>query len=397
MFSLSFVKRSITVGLFSIIGLSTLGQNSAVAQVSNGGFENGFTDWTTFGDAQVTGAFSGSNPPEGSNHARLSPNTMMPLTIPQLADILQTDDQTLTDFLTDGFGDVPTMLQASGIQQVISATAGDQFSFQSNLFSNTSLVDAISFGSGVIDIGNISDRTDNFTILSRTAGSFEAFNPSQSFDGETDYTLYTVDVPFTADYLVTQGILVPIESAQSGILPVDPSDYAVLFDDYQLIPLANTGNPGSTQNNPIFPTSLIPGGFIIEAANSGDWVDPPLTDTYTYSMISESLFTRILDFPTGFNDLFTVSVGDNILGQFAPGEMVDFTSFPGGGVPTFTVSDINPLVDVEDPEGFPLRLEFNTPTASFMMQAPSVPESSTNLALLGLGILGITSSLRRVK
>jgi hypothetical protein len=84
-------------------------------------------------------------------------------------------------------------------------------------------------------------------------------------------------------------------------------------------------------------------------------------------MKSSSLFTSILDFPVGFADPFTVSTGSAVLGQFGPGQSVDFTRF-GGGVTEFTVTGISPLADAANPVAFPLQLGFNTPTATFEMQ-----------------------------
>jgi hypothetical protein len=137
------------------------------------------------------------------------------------------------------------------------------------------------------------------------------------------------------------------------------------------------------------------GTYTFTGAESGLWVDPPLTDGYRYTMTGSSVFTSILDFPMGFDDTFEVYVGTSFLGNFGPGDSVDFTSFAGGGVSEFLVRGINPLVDVENPAGFPLRLAYNTPTADFVMTAdPSsmssgpVPERA---ALITWGLLIIVT------
>ena len=109
------------------------------------------------------------------------------------------------------------------------------------------------------------------------------------------------------------------------------------------------------------------------------------------TMTGGSLFTNILDFPTGFDDTFEIFAGGSLLGSFGPGDSVDFTSFAGGGVSEFLVRGINPLVDVENPAGFPLQLAYNTPTADFVMTADSSPTSSgvvpENAALVTWGVL----------
>jgi hypothetical protein len=100
-------------------------------------------------------------------------------------------------------------------------------------------------------------------------------------------------------------------------------------------------------------------------------------------MDSASLFTSILDFPTGFAEPFDVIVDGTLLGSFGPGQSVDFVALLGHGVDRFTVAGITPLVDAADPAAFPLKLAFSTPTASFRMLA--VPEPGT------LGLVLITS------
>jgi hypothetical protein len=131
--------------------------------------------------------------------------------------------------------------------------------------------------------------------------------------------------------------------------------------------------PGLCQSNPTLPNMVEPGVFFFNSVPSGQWFDPPAVEAFEYVVLDGTLFSQILDFPTGFSDLFTVSVGGNVLGQFGPGQSVDFVSLLGGGVSEFTVSGINPLVDAEDPLGFPLQIAFTTPTGSFAMRAV-VPE-----------------------
>jgi hypothetical protein len=100
-------------------------------------------------------------------------------------------------------------------------------------------------------------------------------------------------------------------------------------------------------------------------------------------MASDSLFTKVLDFPTGFQNAFSVSAGGISLGQFAPGQNVDFGSFPGGGVSSFRVTGIAPLVDASNPAAFPIKLEFKTQTASFVM-----------LPLTGSPVISVTVDIK---
>jgi hypothetical protein len=156
------------------------------------------------------------------------------------------------------------------------------------------------------------------------------------------------------------------------------------------------GDPiiGLTQDNPFLPTRRIDNGWLIEDMPSGAWGDPPMTPGFHYTMVSDSLFSSILDFPTGIDsdNRFTVSVGDQTLGAFGPGQSVDFQALLGAAVSEFTISGIDPLVDSEDPTAFPLRLAFTTPTASFRMdplpEPQGVPEPGL---LLGMGAVAALS------
>ena len=119
---------------------------------------------------------------------------------------------------------------------------------------------------------------------------------------------------------------------------------------------------GGAQENPALPDSGDAGGWAFDGAESGTWFDPPVVPGYRYTMTSASLFEAILDFPTGFDAPFTVTVGDTPLGEFSPGDVVSL-----GGVSEFTITGIQPMVDAEDAAAFPIKLAFDTPTADFVM------------------------------
>lgn len=161
---------------------------------------------------------------------------------------------------------------------------------------------------------------------------------------------------------------------------------------------------GLTQNNPILPDIQRPGDFTFIRVVGSRWIDPPLAEGYAYSMLSSTLFTSILDFPTGFNAPFTVSVDGAVIGSYGPGESVDFTGFPDGGVPSFTVTGISPAVDPDDPAAFPLQVDFNTAQADFRMEAittsevivtidikPSSDDNSVNIGSNGVVPVAILS------
>ncbi|MGB5966817.1 MAG: hypothetical protein WBG70_00690 [Spirulinaceae cyanobacterium] len=137
---------------------------------------------------------------------------------------------------------------------------------------------------------------------------------------------------------------------------------------------------GSSQDNPVIPQRISRGRFRFVAVATGLWCDPPMVNAYSYEMTEGSLFTSIGDFPQGIDadNKFTVSVDGKMLGEFTPGQKVDFSDYQevlgnslqdGEGVTKFTISSIDPAVDGDDPVAFPVKLDFNTDTATFEMQA----------------------------
>ncbi len=140
--------------------------------------------------------------------------------------------------------------------------------------------------------------------------------------------------------------------------------------------------PGSSQDDPILPDNFddlsldnLP-TWIFEDVPSGAWYDPPSVSAYKFETTSASVFEEILDFPTGFSDPLEVLVGGTSLGTFGPGESVNL-----GGVSSFVVSGINPLVDAADPLAFPIQLAFDTPTASFTMTGVAAVPEATSIAV----------------
>ncbi len=135
---------------------------------------------------------------------------------------------------------------------------------------------------------------------------------------------------------------------------------------------------GGSQQFPILPT--IP-TFL--SGPSGRWFDPPAASGFDFTMTSASLFTSILNFPTGIDgdNSFQVWVNDQLFGNFNVGESVNF----GAGVSSFRITGIDPTVDGGDPMAFPIQLEFDTPSASFTMVP--IPESSSALLAAASGVM----------
>lgn len=201
---------------------------------------------------------------------------------------------------------------------------------------------------------------------------------------------------------LVDGWIVNIKSNQQELL-YHASNSQVLVTNVIIGDRPPVSIPGSSQNNPILPDITDKNRFIFRNVPSGLWYDPPTTYGFSFLTTSDSLFTEILDFPVGIDNdnLFTVSVGNQILGEFSPSKSVDFVALFGQGVSEFTITGIDPLVDATNPTAFPIKLAFNTETANFEMlalehpQSNSIPESSLEFALLIFGSFGLTFLLKK--
>jgi hypothetical protein len=137
-----------------------------------------------------------------------------------------------------------------------------------------------------------------------------------------------------------------------------------------------------TSTSPVATFINVTGGSVGTGTHSGEmtggWFDPPMADGYSFAMTGGSLFTDILNFPTGIDGdgAFHVWVGATNLGTFEVGERVNFVELLGAGVSSFRVTGINPSVDGGNSEAFPIQLAFNTTTADFTMTPLFLPGQS---------------------
>jgi hypothetical protein len=160
-------------------------------------------------------------------------------------------------------------------------------------------------------------------------------------------------------------------------------------------------NSGFSQQDPILPDLVVDGWQIFDDEPSNRWFDPPTPYGFEFQALGNTLFTSILDFPLGDDRYFSVSVGDNILGEFSPGNSVDFVSLFGSGVSSFKITDIDSPFGPTAETAFPIKLAFNNDVGSFKMRPIArpnpqpVPESSSIFSLLALGIWGASSLKKR--
>ena len=96
---------------------------------------------------------------------------------------------------------------------------------------------------------------------------------------------------------------------------------------------------GTTQSMPLKPDEIYETAlYRFSNVPSVLWFDPTPARGFAYEMTDgDVLFNRILDFPTDLNGPVTVSVDGQDLGQFGPGDSVDFVTLLGEGVRRFDV------------------------------------------------------------
>lgn len=148
---------------------------------------------------------------------------------------------------------------------------------------------------------------------------------------------------------------------------------------------------GLTQQNPILPNSIQNGWQVFNKVPGCRWFDPPTTYGFEFQSLEDTLFTEILDFPAGDDQQFTVAVGDSILGNFSPGDKLDFISLLGYPVDNFRITGIDSLFGETPETAFPIQLAFKEREGSFKMRqipkpidAEPVPEPGSILAANGM-------------
>ncbi len=138
---------------------------------------------------------------------------------------------------------------------------------------------------------------------------------------------------------------------------------------------------GTTQFNPILPNAGNNGFFRFFNVATGQFFDPPTTTGYNYTMDSAlTYFTKVV-LPVGLGSNFSISSSQGTFANILEGDQHTFAS---PGVTSFSILGINPPVDGNLPDAFPVYLEFSAATANFSMQA--IPEPAALLmALVGFG------------
>ena len=138
------------------------------------------------------------------------------------------------------------------------------------------------------------------------------------------------------------------------------------------------------QQNALLPNRVVGDVKIFKDAPSGAWFDPPANMGFQFMTLDGSLFTSISGFPCNlppqnaaiqpaqFNLLVKNEQGNyKIIGQYFPGQSVDFTQILGRGVTEFIIAGIDadawePTFPDSPPLGFPIT--FDRETADFIVR-----------------------------
>ena len=185
----------------------------------------------------------------------------------------------------------------------------------------------------------------------------------------------------------------------------DENDFYVVTDDTQEPEFEIVSNLlCQSQDDAVLPSETDEDWKVFNDAPSTCWFDPETNYGFEFQALENTLFTELLDFPVGIDadERFTVQVGEKILGEFSPGESVDFVSLVGSGIAEFKILDIDTQQDLAD---VPFKVGFNGALASFQMRAiaepeqipTSIPEPGSVAGILTIGLLGIGGKLTKRK
>ncbi|MCA9166221.1 MAG: PEP-CTERM sorting domain-containing protein [Planctomycetales bacterium] len=123
---------------------------------------------------------------------------------------------------------------------------------------------------------------------------------------------------------------------------------------------------GTSQTKALTPDEVLHEIYRFNYVPTGFWFDPTPANGFTYEMLDDDvLFDEVLDFPTGLDGPVTVVVDGQTLGEYGPGDRLDFVTALGTGVRKFEVTGISPFAQADNTPGFALQLEFSDQTASF--------------------------------
>lgn len=245
--------------------------------------------------------------------------------------------------------------------------------------------------------------------LDSTQREFLAINYSDRNDPSNNYNYFDLIVkkddgtPTQSRFSIASDIIGSKETMLECILSGKSCSIGASFSE-----LASGANISETVTHSVVTGSsrLVPisaqqvgDALMFDNAQSGFWFATPSNlsgNSFELEMTGDAKLNQINNFLAGLTDgtLFTVSVGDSILGQYKSGDNVDFVQLLGSGVSKFKVTS-NKTLTASELNALSSQFIFDKNSASFKMTPSSstqpsprprpVPEPTSALALLIFG------------
>lgn len=239
----SMMKHALPLFLLAFAPL--FNSTSFGAVVLNGGFESGFTSWTTAGNSAIQGAMVGTPsimPTEGASHALLSSGNGTPADLSITAAALET-------FLDLGAGGLTGIgagaFRGSGLKQSLtSVNVGDVLTFSWNFLTNEATPSATNDFAffNVSRVGGVPTST----LLANTNSTFSAITGG-TFAEQTGYQPASFTFTVAGDYTLGFGVVnVNDQFGSSGLL-VDGVSITAVPEPASLTALIGLGGAALTR------------------------------------------------------------------------------------------------------------------------------------------------------
>ncbi|MFB2876661.1 PEP-CTERM sorting domain-containing protein [Floridanema aerugineum] len=288
------------------------------------------------------------------------------------------------------------------------------FNISNPQYDQNGIADSTLYGGNgdITDFKLFLDGTAVDFKLDSTQREFLALNNSNRNDPSKNYNYFDLLVkkddgtPTQSRFSIASDIIASKETMLECILSGKSCAIGASFSE-----LASGGNISETVTHSVVTGSsrLVPisaqqvgDSLMFDNAQSGFWFATPSNlsgNSFELEMAGDAKFNAVSNFLAGLNDssLFTISVGDAIVGQYKSGDNIDFIKLLGSGVSKFKVTSnqgftASDLKALSSPT-YSSQFIFDRETASFKMTSSSqpnpqpkpVPEPTSALALLIFG------------
>lgn len=219
MFSSSFCKQfSLKASIVTLIGIASLvNANPSSAAVINGGFEQGFNNWETFGSTSIETADYGIKPTQGIQQAKL--DTFCPPiangdckengNYMELAEFLELEMNDL-----DGLGN-GEVYEGSAIKTSLTVEAGDVLTFDWNFLTEDRNAQGFNDFAFVSLSQTVQELADTFSTVP------VSFVSLTEFDNQTGYKTFTYTFQTAGTYSLGLGVADVTDGSADSALLVD--------------------------------------------------------------------------------------------------------------------------------------------------------------------------------